>query len=318
MEAGAVYGLIERVLKPHQYRRLKKGQKGIVRSFLAKVTALSRAQVTRLIQRWVETRRIGRKPAQRPNVPRRYTAADIATLAEVDAAHEDLSGPAVRHLCWRGWEVFADKRFQRLAAISASHIYNLSKSRTYRKIRVSVQHTQARQVSIGERRQPDPKGQAGYLRVDTVHQGQHDGQPGVYHINAVDTVTQCGGVHQIARLPHHRQRFGGRQERSGGRQTDRLWSDRGRTCPSAATALYGLLQPIFELSPSLRIRDGGDQCARQAETNLSPQGLSDALGEADVAARVGEILEGSNHRQHAAAASRRQERHRGSTADAKS
>jgi hypothetical protein len=161
-----------------------------VRSFLAKVTALSRAQVTRLIQRWIETRRIERKPAQRPNFPRRYTAADIATLAEVDAAHEDLSGPAVRHLCRRGWEVFADKRFQRLAGISASHIYNLRKSGTYRKIRVTVQHTQARQVSIGERRQPDPQGQPGYLRVDTVHQGQHDGQPSVNHINAVDTVTQ--------------------------------------------------------------------------------------------------------------------------------
>lgn len=190
VEVGGVYELIERVLKAHQYRRLKKGQKGIVRSFLAKVTALSRAQVTRLIQRWIETRGIERKPAQRPNFPRRYTAADIATLAEVDAAHEDLSGPAVRHLCQRGWELFADQRFQRLATISASHIYNLRKSATYRKIRVSVQHTQARQVSIGERRQPDPKGQAGYLRVDTVHQGQHDGQPGVYHINAVDTVTQ--------------------------------------------------------------------------------------------------------------------------------
>ena len=58
------------------------------------------------------------------------------------------------------------------------------------RLRVSVQHTQARQVSIGERRQPDPRGRAGYLRVDTVHQGQHDGKPGVYHINAVDTVTQ--------------------------------------------------------------------------------------------------------------------------------
>lgn len=26
--------------------------------------------------------------------------------------------------------------------------------------------------------------------MDTVHQGHHDGQPGSYHINAVDTVTQ--------------------------------------------------------------------------------------------------------------------------------
>jgi hypothetical protein len=190
VERESVYGFIERVLKAQQYRRLSKGQKGIVRGFLAKVTAISRAQITRLIHRWMDTRRIERKPVRHPNFPRRYTAADIALLAEVDAAHEDLSGPAVRHLCQRGWMVFGDARFQRLAGISASHIYNLRKSGTYRKIRVSVQHTRARQVSIGERRQPDPKGQPGYLRVDTIHQGQHDGQPGVYHINAVDTVTQ--------------------------------------------------------------------------------------------------------------------------------
>ena len=48
-EGAAVYGLIEGVLQAHHYRRLSKGQKGIVRSFLAKVTGLSRAQVTRLI-----------------------------------------------------------------------------------------------------------------------------------------------------------------------------------------------------------------------------------------------------------------------------
>ena len=184
------YGLIERVLKAQQYRRLGKGPKGVVKRFLAKVTALSRAQMTRLIQRWMDTRRIERKPARHPNFPRRYTGADIVSLAEVDAAHEDLSGPAVRYLCQRAWTVYGDGRFERLAGISASHIYNLRKSTAYRKIRVSVQHTQARQLSIGERRQPDPKGQPGYLRVDTVHQGQHDGQPGVYHLNAVDTVTQ--------------------------------------------------------------------------------------------------------------------------------
>lgn len=184
-----VYGLIERVLKGQSYSRLSKGQKGIVRRFLIKVTGLSRAQMTRLIQRWMDTRRIERKPARHPDFPRRYTATDIAVLAEVDAAHEDLSGPAVRHLCKRGLK-FGEKKFERLANISASHIYNLRKSTAYRKIRVRVEHTQARKVSIGERRKPEPKGKPGYMRVDTVHQGQHDGQPGVYHINAVDTVTQ--------------------------------------------------------------------------------------------------------------------------------
>ena len=45
-------------------------------------------------------------------------------------------------------------------------------------------------VSLGERREPEPGGQPGYLRVDTVHQGDQDGVKGVHHINAVDEVTQ--------------------------------------------------------------------------------------------------------------------------------
>src|ERR1700704_3115471 len=188
--AESVYEFIERVLKAQQYRRLSKGQKSTVKKFLAKVTDLSRAQMTRLIQRWVKTRRIERQPARRAIFPRRYTAGDIASLAEVDAAHEDLSGPAVRHLCQRGWTVYEDVHFERLAGISVSHIYNLRHSAAYRKLRVRMHHPQPGQVSIGERRQPDPKGRPGYLRVDTVHQGQRDGEPGVYHLNAVDTVTQ--------------------------------------------------------------------------------------------------------------------------------
>lgn len=190
IEQEAVYGFIERVLKQQQYRRLKKGQRGTVRQFLIKVTGLSRAQLTRLIQRWMDTRRIERKAKCRPSFRRHYTESDIALLAEVDAAHEDLSGPAVRHLLKREFEVYGNEKFRRLAGISPSHIYNLRKSAGYRKLRVRVHHTQARQVSIGERRQPEPKGKPGYLRVDTVHQGQQDGKPGVYHINAVDTVTQ--------------------------------------------------------------------------------------------------------------------------------
>lgn len=189
-ERESAYSLIEQVLKTQQYRRLSKGQKGIVKRFLAKVTGLSRAQLTRWIQRWMKTCHVQRKPAQRPNFRSRYTAADIALLAGIDAAHQDLSGPAVRHLCHRAWTVYGDAGFERLAAISASHIYNLRKSDSYRKIRICVLHTQARQVSIAERRRPQPKGRPGYLRVDSVHQGHQDGAPGVYHINAVDTVTQ--------------------------------------------------------------------------------------------------------------------------------
>ena len=186
----AIYEFIERVLKSQQYRHITRGQKGIVRHFLVKMTGLSRAQLTRWIGRWMKTRRVKRKAAYRPNFPRRYTAADIALLAGVDAAHEELSGPAVRRVMRREHEVFGKVEYVRLADISVSHIYNLRRSAVYRSHRVRVHHTQARQVSIAERRKPDPRGKPGYLRVDTVHQGNHDGQAGLYHINAVDTVTQ--------------------------------------------------------------------------------------------------------------------------------
>ena len=196
-----VYELMETVLKAQSYRRLKKGQKGIVRRFLVKVTGLSRAQTTRLIARWMETRKILLRPSVRVRFPRRYTSADIALLATVDAVHETLSGPAVRRILWREHNVYGRAGYARLAGISPSHIYNLRRSLTYRYHRIEVRHTQARQIAIGERRKPDPLGKPGYIRIDTVHQGHHDGKAGPHHINAVDTVTQwevLGCVETIA------------------------------------------------------------------------------------------------------------------------
>ena len=60
----------------------------------------------------------------------------------------------------------------------------------YREKKITFQKTRPVKVSIGERRRPDPQGRPGYLRIDTVHQGDLDGIKGVYHINAVDEVTQ--------------------------------------------------------------------------------------------------------------------------------
>jgi hypothetical protein len=55
---------------------------------------------------------------------------------------------------------------------------------------LSNEATKPTAVSIADRRRPEPQGRPGYLRVDTVHQGDWDGAKGVYHINAVDAVTQ--------------------------------------------------------------------------------------------------------------------------------
>ena len=54
---------------------------------------------------------------------RRYTPEDVRLLAEVDALHGNLSGPATRKLCERAWEVFGDARYKRLAGISNGHLY---------------------------------------------------------------------------------------------------------------------------------------------------------------------------------------------------
>ena len=122
------YGLIEGVLNAQHYRKLGKGERGTMSRFLRKVTGLSRAQVNRLITRGRRTGHVVREPTKgRPSFPRLYPAADVARLAETDAAPEDLSGdlsgPAVRRLFLRSHEVFGDLRYRRLANISVSHLF---------------------------------------------------------------------------------------------------------------------------------------------------------------------------------------------------
>jgi len=70
------------------------------------------------------------------------------------------------------------------------HLYNLRQSASYRRVAAVFEGTRPSGVSIAERRRPNPEGRPGFLRVDTVHQGDWEGAKGVYHINAVDTVTQ--------------------------------------------------------------------------------------------------------------------------------
>lgn len=96
--------------------------------------------------------------------------------------------------------VFGDQRFERLAHISNGHLYNLRGSQTYQRSRGSVDKTQPVKVTIGERRKPRPEGRPGFLRVDSVHQGDMDGSKGLYHINLVDEVTHFQFVGSVERI----------------------------------------------------------------------------------------------------------------------
>ena len=180
---------------------MRPGGEGLVRRYVAKMSGLSRAQVTRLIGQYGDGGEVKEAPYRRHRFACRYRRADIELLAEVDEAHETLSGPATQKLLQRARYDFKDPRYERLAAIWMAHIYNLRKSRTYRQKRVVYQKTRPVQVAIGERRRPEPDGRPGYLRVDTVHQGDLGGVKGAYHINAVDEVTQwqvVGATDQIS------------------------------------------------------------------------------------------------------------------------
>jgi len=73
------------------YLRLGKADKGLVRRYLERVSGLSRAQLTRLIQQFRETGSIrDRRGKPAKPFPRRYTDANIRLLAEVDALHINL------------------------------------------------------------------------------------------------------------------------------------------------------------------------------------------------------------------------------------
>ncbi|MHB1938843.1 MAG: integrase catalytic domain-containing protein, partial [Acidobacteriaceae bacterium] len=105
-----------------------------------------------------------------------------------------------RHILQREFAIYGKPEFERLAGMSNGHLYNLRKRERYRERLRHYEKTRPSALSIGERRKPEPLGQPDYLRVDTVHQGDAPGGRGVYHINAVDEVTQWEIVLAIPRI----------------------------------------------------------------------------------------------------------------------
>jgi transposase InsO family protein len=191
---------VNQTLTQLNYRKLKRSGRGLVRRYVSKMTGLSRAQATRLMGMYMRGEKVQPKAYRRRRFPKRYTHEDAELLAAVDEAHDTISGPATRKILQRALYDFLDTKYTRLAELSVAQMYRLRKSRTYRQRLRSYQPTRPTKVAIGERRRPEPHGRPGYLRVDTVHQGEQDGEKGVYHINAVDEVTQWEVVGATAQI----------------------------------------------------------------------------------------------------------------------
>jgi len=196
------YAYVVAVVRRLRYRALKRADKGVVMRYLERTTGYSRQQLTRLVGRAADGERLAQRyRAPKVGFPRKFTVGDVALLAELDTLHGTLSGPATKCLMQRAATLFGDTRYERLATISVAHLYNLRRDRGYEVRRRHWTKTQGgRSVAIGLRRAPAPEGRPGFIRIDSVHQGDQDGVRGLYHINAVDCVTQFEIVATCERL----------------------------------------------------------------------------------------------------------------------
>ena len=186
-----MYEWVGKTLSRFRYWSISKREKSIVLSYLETLTKRSRAQLKRLVQRKKKTGRLFVITEGRHSFPLRYGTVEIARLLETDNAHGRISGEATKRIMEREFTLFGKEEYERMADISVAHLYRLRKhSRQYVSGVLHVEKTRATKVNIGIRKKPIPFGIPGFLRVDSVHQGDLDKEKAVYHINLVDEVTQ--------------------------------------------------------------------------------------------------------------------------------
>ena len=195
-----IYEWVEDTIIKFDYHILGKKDKSVIKKYLEKITGLSRAQITRLIGKQRKTGRVTMSKSNHRIFPKVYSDADIWLLATTDELHDFPNGVMIKKILGRMFKEYKDLTYKNIANISVGHIYNLRKSVHYQRLTKKYEKTKPRVVNIGERRKPTPNGVPGFLRVDTVHQGDRNKLKGVYHINILDEVTQwemAGSVEKI-------------------------------------------------------------------------------------------------------------------------
>ena len=191
-EDKAKYEFVKSVLNESHYRKLKRAEKRIVQRYLKFLTGYSKGHIKTLISSWKKGLLYFNPVRKKNKFPVKYFASDIARLIETDVAHRCLNGKTTKGIMRREFLVFGKVKYENISHISVSHLYNIRKTNLQYGSSEALlfRHTQTTPVDIGIRRKPMPFGKPGYLRVDTVHQGDLNGVKGVYHINIIDEITQ--------------------------------------------------------------------------------------------------------------------------------
>lgn len=187
-----LYDFVSKVITESRYLlKISTKDKLVVRSFLMKVTGLKIDQLKRLLKKRKRGVSLVTNYENCNKWKKKYQATDILKLVETDNLHNRKNGKATSHNLWREFNLYGKEDFKTIAEISPSHIYNLrNNSNTYAKENLTFTKTNPVQRNIGIRKKPKNLGIPGYLRIDSVHQGDKDKEKGVYYINLVDEVSQ--------------------------------------------------------------------------------------------------------------------------------
>lgn len=175
------YKFISETVSKFEYFKLGKKDKRVVLLYLKKITGYKHTQLFRLVER-ARIGKLARHKYLRTNPSKIYTVGDIKLLEKTDELHLRLSERATLEILRREFEVFGHDEFASISSVSHSHITNLRHSLVYKS--GWINHTKARQIQIGQTQKPESFGRPGSIRVDAVNQRD------IYHINAVDEVTQ--------------------------------------------------------------------------------------------------------------------------------
>lgn len=196
------YEFIKTTFNWLKYNHLDKKDKHTVLTYLKFFTGYSKAHLKRCRKRWRRGKLFYNPTRKRNKFSKKYFPSDIALLIATDTAHECLSGEATQRILKREFEKYHKIDYGNISNISVAHIYNIrNNNNQYNSSEAKFfKRTQAVQVNIGIRRKPEPNGKPGYLRVDTVHQGDFNGKKGVYHINIVDEVTQFEMIGTVEKI----------------------------------------------------------------------------------------------------------------------
>ena len=174
------YEWLSGILVKAKYSILSKKDKGIVFRYAALIAGYSAIQLKRLIKTFKKKGlQFVARTRNAKSFATIYGPVDVALLIKTDEAHGCLNGWTTKEILRREYEVFGHTEYENISRISISHLYNLRNENVQYQSSDALlfKKTQAVQIGIGIRRKPRPDGKPGYIRVDSVHQGdRHRGQ----------------------------------------------------------------------------------------------------------------------------------------------